>query len=54
MFDGGMYNNFPTDVMLNDFFPDLIIGSKVAGNYGPPKSNDVLSQLQSMLMVESK
>ena len=54
MFDGGMYNNFPADVMLNDFFPDLIIGSKVSGNYGPPKSNDLLSQIQSMLMVESK
>jgi NTE family protein len=54
MFDGGMYNNFPADVMYNDFFPDLIIGSKVAGNYGPPKSNDIVSQIQSMLMVESK
>ena len=54
MFDGGMYNNFPADVMTNDFFPDLIIGSKVAGSYGPPKSNDILSQLQSMLMIESK
>ncbi len=54
MFDGGMYNNFPTDVMLNDFYPDIIIGSKVASNYGPPKSNDLVSQLQSMLMVESK
>jgi len=53
MFDGGMYNNFPADVMMNDFFPDLIIGSKVAGSYGPPKSNDLLSQIQSMLMVES-
>ena len=54
MFDGGMYNNFPADVMYNDFFPDIIIGSKVAGNYGPPKSNDIVSQIQSMLMVESK
>ena len=54
MFDGGMYNNFPADVMLNDFFPDLIIGSKVAGNYSAPKSNDLISQLESMLMVESK
>ena len=54
MFDGGMYNNFPTDVMLDEFYPDIIIGSKVAGNYGPPKNNDILSQLQSMLMVDSK
>ena len=49
-----MYNNFPTDVMLNDFYPDIIIGSKVASNYGPPKSNDLISQIQSMLMLESK
>ena len=54
MFDGGMCNNFPTDVMLNDFFPDIIIGSKVASNYDPPKSNDLISQLESMLTVESK
>ncbi|NWJ50938.1 MAG: patatin-like phospholipase family protein [Bacteroidetes bacterium] len=54
MFDGGMLNNFPTDVMLNDFYPDIIIGSKVASNYDPPKINDLVSQLQSMLTVESK
>src|ERR1035437_1156408 len=54
MFDGGMSNNFPTDVMLNDFYPDIIIGSKVASNYDPPKINDLVSQLQSMLTVESK
>ena len=54
LFDGGMYNNFPTDVALEDFSPDIIIGSKAAGNYGPPKEDDIISQLGSMLMGETK
>jgi NTE family protein len=54
LFDGGMYNNFPSDVVMDDFSPDIIIGSKAAGNYGPPKEDDVVSQLSSMLMGETK
>ena len=54
LFDGGMYNNFPSDVVMEDFFPDIIIGSKAAGNYDPPKEDDVVSQLGSMLMGETK
>ncbi|MCX6271812.1 MAG: patatin-like phospholipase family protein [Bacteroidetes bacterium] len=53
LFDGGMYNNFPTDVMMNDFFPDIIIGSKASSNYPPPQENNILSQLQSMLMTKT-
>jgi NTE family protein len=54
LFDGGMYNNFPSDVVMDDFSPDIIIGSKAAGNYGPPKDDNVVSQLSSMLMGETK
>lgn len=50
LFDGGMYNNFPKDVVIEDFSPDYIIGSKVASNYGPPKEDDFISQLQTLLM----
>lgn len=50
LFDGGMYNNFPSDVMLEEFFPDIIVGSIVASNYEEPKDDDLVSQLQSMLM----
>lgn len=50
VFDGGMYNNFPKDVVKEDFNPDFIVGSKVASNYGPPKVDDIVSQLQTMLM----
>ena len=38
LFDGGMYNNFPADVALNDFKPNVIIGCKAAGNYGEPSA----------------
>jgi NTE family protein len=29
LFDGGIYNNFPTDVMRREFAPDIIIGVNV-------------------------
>src|SRR6185369_5517866 len=30
LFDGGVYNNFPVDVMQNTFHPDIVIGSNVS------------------------
>jgi NTE family protein len=30
LFDGGVYNNFPVDVIQDDFEPDVIIGSNVS------------------------
>lgn len=33
-YDGGIYNNFPVDVMMEDFHPDIIIGSVVSSNPG--------------------
>lgn len=50
LFDGGMYNNFPADVMISEFSPDVIIGCKAASNYPPPSQNNVISQIQTMLM----
>ena len=29
LYDGGMVNNFPVDIMISDFKPDIIIGSNV-------------------------
>lgn len=54
LLDGGMYNNFPSDVVYNDFFPDIIIGSKVADNYDPPTTNDLISQIGNMLMAKTR
>ena len=38
LFDGGLYNNFPSDVMYDEFLPDYIIGSNVSSNFGAPSS----------------
>lgn len=53
LFDGGMYNNFPVDVMFRDFFPDIIIGSKTSANFKNVRDDDILSQLEAMLTVNT-
>lgn len=50
MFDGGLYNNFPSDVMVEEFAPDIIIGSNVSYNDGPPDEDDLISQLKAILV----
>ena len=53
LFDGGLYNNFPSNIMYQDFFPDFIIGSNVSANNPPPDEDNVLSQIKSMLQSKS-
>lgn len=52
-YDGGIYNNFPTDIMREDFKPEVIIGSVVAANPGKPKENDLMSQLENMIIQKT-
>ena len=52
-YDGGIYNNFPADVMRDDFHPDIIIGSVVATNPTKPKENDLMSQIENMVMQKT-
>jgi len=52
-FDGGMKNNFPSDVMIEVFKPDYIIGSKTAKNAPTPDTDDALLQLQNVLLGET-
>lgn len=51
LFDGGLYNNFPSNVMYDDFLPDFIIGSNVAGNTAPPVEDNVMSQIKNMIVT---
>ena len=44
MMDGGLYNNFPSNVMYADFLPDFIVGSNVSYNSPPPSEDDLVSQ----------
>jgi len=53
LFDGGLYNNFPTDVMYKDFNPDFIIGSNVAEKNLPPDDDNLYTQLRNLLMKQT-
>lgn len=53
MFDGGLYNNFPSNVMYDDFFPDFVIGSTVTDNSPAPTEDNLMSQLTNLLMGHS-
>ncbi|RZL50585.1 MAG: patatin [Pedobacter sp.] len=56
VFDGGLYNNFPADVMKREFNPDFIIGanvsSKTFNEY--PKNDDRLMNRFLVYMFLSK
>ncbi len=52
-YDGGIYNNFPVNIMAKDFHPDIIIGSVVSSNPGKPKEGDLFGQLESMIMQKT-
>ena len=53
LFDGGIYDNFPVEIAIEEFAPDFIIGSKAVSNYSAPNEDDVVSQLQNMLMKKA-
>jgi len=53
LFDGGLYNNFPADVLYEAFNPDFIIGSNVGYNAEAPQEDDIISQLTNMLVSSS-
>lgn len=54
LFDGGMHDNFPVDVMEEEFKPDYIIGSKTASNSPEPTEEDMLLQLENMLLGKTE
>ena len=47
-FDGGLYNNFPIDVMYETFHPDFIIGSNVSTNSQVNDEQDFLGLLDQL------
>ncbi|MCM1518163.1 MAG: patatin-like phospholipase family protein [Pseudoflavonifractor sp.] len=50
VYDGGIYDNFPVDVMRDDFAPDVMIGVDVSEPDGKPKANDIIDQLEDMII----
>lgn len=50
LYDGGIYDNFPVNVMEKDFNPDFIIGVSVSGADSKPRRGDMYSQLEDMII----
>jgi len=48
-FDGGLYNNFPVNVMYSEFNPDYIIGSNCAVSASKPNEKDFIGLIQHMM-----
>jgi NTE family protein len=49
LYDGGIYNNYPVDIMRHDFKPEVMIGC-VVDNAEHPKDYDMYGQIQRMIM----
>jgi len=54
LFDGGIYNNFPWDIMENDFNPDFMIGSKCSDNDSIVTEESIIDQIKKMLVNDTE
>lgn len=51
MYDGGIFDNFPVDVMRSDFDPSIMIGVDVSTNTKP--TDGMVDQLENLIMRRS-
>lgn len=49
LYDGGIYDNFPVDVMEEDFGPDFIIGVDVAASSSGPQTS-IVDQIENLVI----
>ncbi|MDZ4824032.1 MAG: patatin-like phospholipase family protein [Flavobacteriales bacterium] len=54
LYDGGIYNNFPANVIYHEFLPDVIIGCNVSENSKPSSEDDIFSQLETMILIRTE
>ena len=50
LYDGGIYDNFPVDVMREEFSPSIMIGVDVSTPRDSVKTNDVITQLEDLII----
>lgn len=48
LYDGGIYDNFPVDVMTQDFAPDIMIGIDVSSSSSGPRTS-MLDQISDLV-----
>lgn len=53
LYDGGMYNNFPWQVLREDFAPDVLIGSKCTAGNSKPEEDNVVEQILALTMMHT-
>ncbi len=54
MYDGGIYDNFPVNVMLSEFKPAVMIGVDVSSGNSPDEPDaNMMDQLESLIMQYS-
>ena len=51
--DGGIYNNFPWQVLQEDFKPDILIGSKCVEGNSKPKEDNPMEQILALTMMHT-
>ncbi|MDD2960784.1 MAG: patatin-like phospholipase family protein [Muribaculaceae bacterium] len=49
-FDGGIYDNFPVDVMEKDFAPAMTIGIDVSSGTSSLEKDNLIDQIEAMIM----
>ncbi|MDD2635077.1 MAG: patatin-like phospholipase family protein [Bacteroidales bacterium] len=54
LFDGGIFNNFPIDVMRNEFNPDIMIGVSVTSYSEKPDPDNLMLQIENLIMGAKK
>lgn len=53
VYDGGIYDNYPFDVMIEEFNPDFIIGGNVSSPDPIPEDDDLYGQIRTMIIQDS-
>lgn len=55
LYDGGIYDNFPINPLINAWHPDFIIGSSLAGNSKKkPMEQSLMDQVSNMVMQKTE
>lgn len=50
IYDGGLYNNVPVDVMLDSFAPDIVLVSAIQSEPVDFGSDDLMSQVEALIV----
>ncbi len=53
LYDGGIYNNFPWEVLEEDFHPDILIGSKCVEGNATAGTGNLMDEISALTMMHT-